>query len=254
MTPSATILVPAPGFAEKGVLQGRQAAADVFAYHDGVAGLAWSVRTLSAVGDDVTFEAVVTNPSGEPPISLLLLLVFVMEGDQVAHLREYAVYTGDEGHGWGAGDTTSEAFAYRSPRSPLPADAAIDAWVRAIESGDAYGLTSLCSTDLTFAIPMAIPEWRGEQHGPERFAELVTFEKTHIHKGMTVEVVRRTYGDRAATAQVVCRATRRDSGEAFENALVVTFAFDDENRVVDLREWTWDLHPEAAAREAGLID
>lgn len=258
LTDDVSLLVPADGFAEKGLLKGKRHAKELFSYHNGVSHLNWHVRTLMGAENEVAFEAqVVSNPE-DTPISLALLIIFVMEGEKVSQLREYAVYTGEDGKGWEDQTVTDEVFGYRSDKQSYclseRADEVFSAWKKAIEIGDSSDLISMCIDDFVFAIPNGFAEWVGEQKGSDGFTKFIELEKGEIHEDMRIETISRMMGEQSACFEVKAIARSRETGEQFTAPLMVSFVFDLEGNVEKLHEWTWDLQTEAAAKQAGLID
>ncbi|MBW4475073.1 MAG: nuclear transport factor 2 family protein [Stenomitos rutilans HA7619-LM2] len=108
-----TFYAPVPGFAERGLLRGKDEAVKLFTHHTEVTRTDWFIQQVYANGNEICFEARIEGEIADYEYSNQVVMVFVIEDEKIAHFREYAAYMSPEGRGWTKRDTARNAFGYR---------------------------------------------------------------------------------------------------------------------------------------------
>lgn len=102
-------------------------------------------------------------------------------------------------------------------------DRAFAAFRQAFETGDTTAFAALADPELSFMAPLPFPAWKDEQHGLDRFAEMVAFERDEVRLRVRLTPLA-TFedGDRGL---VIFRPDGTLGGAAYTNELAVLFEF-----------------------------
>lgn len=106
------------------------------------------------------------------------------------------------------------------------------AFRRAFEEGQTSDFLALAAEDFRFRVPLPLEGWKSEQHGKQRFDELVRFEREVLQVRLSplIEL------DEADHGFVVFRAEGSLNGLPYDNELVVVFHFEGD-KIRDFREY-----------------
>lgn len=108
-----TFYAPVPGFAERGLLCGKDEAVKLFGHHNNVTRTEWTIKQILTNGNEIGFEARIEGMIEGYEYSNQVVMVFVIEAGKIAHFREYAAYMSPEGRGWTKAESARSAFDYR---------------------------------------------------------------------------------------------------------------------------------------------
>lgn len=120
-----------------------------------------------------------------------------------------------------------------------------DAFVKAVETGEANDLIELMTEDVRFFVSFPFEEWRGEQRGKNRIAELIRFQRDEMQVRIKYEQVGITVS--GSTCAVEFRVAGTNVGGEYHNHLAVFFDFENE-LVKAWREYTGDVDAKAIAQ------
>lgn len=101
-------------------------------------------------------------------------------------------------------------------------DQAFHFFRQAFEEGYTAGFLSLVTDDFRFRVPLPLRDWETEQHGKQRFDELVRFERKVLQVRLTplIELDGTNHG------MVVFRAEGTLNDLPYRNELVVVFEYE----------------------------
>lgn len=124
---------------------------------------------------------------------------------------------------------------------------AYDALQKAVEEGDTTDFLNLMDDDVTFFVSFPFEEWRGEQRGRERIAQLIKFQRDEMQVRIKYEQIGTTVNGN--TCAVEFRVAGTNAGGDYRNHLAVFFDFEN-GKVKSWREYTGDVDAKAIAHLA----
>ncbi len=93
----------------------------------------------------------------------------------------------------------------------------------AIEDGDVLPFTELAAAEFSFMVPLPISEWKDEQHGLDRFSQLVRFEREIVD--LRVRLTPLLVLENDDEAMVIFRPEGTLRGVPYSNELAIRFEF-----------------------------
>lgn len=93
----------------------------------------------------------------------------------------------------------------------------------AIEDGDVLPFTGLAADEFSFMVPLPFPEWKGEQHGLDRFAQLIQLEREVVDLRVRLTPLLILESDDQAV--VIFRPEGTLRGVPYSNELAIRFEF-----------------------------
>ena len=108
-----TWFAPVHGF--QGLHRGRESIEKLFAHHTGVTRTTWMLKNIVANGNEVGLEARVEGEIDGKRYANQLLMLWVVEGNKIRQMREYAGFINGVGDLSGIGEVESgrDTFAYK---------------------------------------------------------------------------------------------------------------------------------------------
>ena len=101
---------------------------------------------------------------------------------------------------------------------------AFAAFRSAIEDGDVVPFTRLAAAEFSFMVPLPFPDWKDEQHGTDRFAELVRLEREIV--ALRVRLTPIASLENGDEAVVIFRPEGTLRAAAYSNELAIRFEFE----------------------------
>ncbi len=119
-----------------------------------------------------------------------------------------------------------------APSDQTRTSQAFQAFRQAIEEGKTTEFLSLVSEEFSFRVPLPLEDWKEEQRGKQRFADLIRFEREvlQVHLTPLIELENDKFG------MVVFRAEGTLYQMPYSNELAIVFEFEND-QIRSFREY-----------------